>query len=165
MNIILIGMPTSGKSTVGVILAKELGMDFMDTDLLLQKCSGQRLCDMISHTGMNTFLAAEEQLCLQLSVRNTVIATGGSVIYGEKAMEHFRTLGRIFYLEISLNTLKERLQDARQRGVVLRDGQSIDSLYTERSGLYRRWADVTIREQGYSLEETVQAVIRAHSLS
>ena len=161
MNIILIGMPTSGKSTVGVILAKMLGMDFADTDLLLQRQYGEKLNDMISRMGTEAFLEAEERLCCGLSLENTVIATGGSVIYGQSAMKHFREKGTVVYLEISCEEFTRRLKDAKARGVVLKKGQSLESLYAERESLYKKWAQITVSETGLSLEQTVSAVAEA----
>ena len=154
-NIILIGMPTSGKSTVGVVLAKMLGMDFADTDLLLQKEYGQMLGDMTASMGLKAFLKAEEELCCSLSFQNCVIATGGSVVYGEKAMEHFLEIGKIIYLDIDCGEFLHRLKDARARGVVFREGQSLEELYAERTRLYQRWAQITVPEKGLSLEQTV----------
>lgn len=159
MDIVLIGMPASGKSTVGVVLAKYLGMDFIDTDLALQSACGQRLSEIISGRGREGFLKAEEQVLTSLRAENTVIATGGSAVYSGAAMAHLKQIGRIVYLDISRDTFKARLKNARERGVVLREGQDLDGLYDERAALYRRWAEVTVREDGLTLEETVRRVI------
>lgn len=158
MNIILIGMPASGKSTVGVVLAKLLGYDFVDTDLLIQRQTGLRLSEIIQTQGLDAFLAAEEAACLSLRVDHSVIATGGSVIYSDAAMRHLKGLGTVVYLSVDFKTLQTRLHDVRGRGVVLRPGQSLADLYAERVPLYRRYADVTIPEGNGSLEETVQAL-------
>ena len=159
-NIILIGMPTSGKSTVGVILAKVLGMDFVDTDLLIQKKTGEKLKDTINRCGVEGFLKVEEEVCTDLQAETSVIATGGSVVYGEKAMEHLKDLGRVVYLKIGFDTLQARLRDVKQRGVVLREGQSIQDLYEERILLYEKYGDLTVAEEGLTMEETVEAVIQ-----
>ena len=159
-NIILIGMPTSGKSTVGVILAKVLGMDFVDTDLLIQKKTGEKLKDTINRCGVEGFLKVEEEVCASLQTETSVIATGGSVVYGEKAMEHLKDLGRVVYLKIGFDTLQARLRDVKQRGVVLREGQSIQDLYEERILLYEKYTDLTVAEEGLTMEETVEAVIQ-----
>jgi len=159
-NIILIGMPTSGKSTVGVILAKVLGMDFVDTDLLIQKKTGEKLKDTINRCGVEGFLKVEEEVCAGLQTETSVIATGGSVVYGEKAMEHLKDLGRVVYLKIGFDTLQARLRDVKQRGVVLREGQSIQDLYEERILLYEKYGDLTVAEEGLTMEETVEAVIQ-----
>lgn len=155
MNIVLIGMPTSGKSTVGVVLAKILGMDFIDTDLLIQRETGKRLNEIIDVRGSEGFLQIEGSVCASLCAENTVIATGGSVVFSRDAMEHLKGSGKTVYLRISLNELKKRLQDAKVRGVILRDGESIEELYAEREALYSRYADEIVSEEGLSLEETV----------
>ena len=160
MNIILIGMPASGKSTVGVILAKLLGYDFIDTDLLIQRQTGLRLSEIIRSQGLDAFLAAEEAACLSLRADHSVIATGGSVIYSDAAMRHLKELGTVVFLSVDFKALQSRLHDVRGRGVVLRPGQSLVDLYAERVPLYREYADITVPEGQGSLEETVQAVYR-----
>ena len=160
MNIILIGMPSSGKSTVGVILAKLLGYDFIDTDLLIQRQTGLRLSEIIQSRGLDAFLAAEETACLSLCADHSVIATGGSVIYSDTAMHHLKGLGTVVFLSVDFKTLQSRLHDVRGRGVVLRPGQSLVDLYAERAPLYREYADITVPEGQRTLEETVQAVYR-----
>ena len=164
-NITLIGMPTSGKSTVGVILAKILGMDFVDTDLIIQRKAGKRLANIIAEDGLEGFLSLEEEVCAELEVENTVIATGGSVVYGEKAMAHLKDISHVVYLEIDYETLEKRLHHVKQRGVVLRPGQSKKDLYDERSVLYKKYADVIISEEGLGIEETVQKIVEAEKLS
>ena len=160
-NIVLIGMPASGKSTVGVILAKLMGYDFIDTDLLIQRRAGMRLSEIIEARGLQGFLELEESVCAGLEADRAVIATGGSAVYGESGMAHLRQLGRIVYLDVSLESLRGRLRDMRGRGVALRPGQTLEELYHERTALYRRWADVTVDEGGRTLEETVSAAVRA----
>ncbi len=156
MNIVLIGMPTSGKSTVGVILAKVLGMDFVDTDLLIQKETGEKLKDTIESRGVEGFLKVEEEVCAKVDVQNSVIATGGSVVYSEKAMNHLKETGKVLYLQIDFDTLLSRLRDVKQRGVVLKEGQTINDLYEERCVLYEKYADLTIPEGQKSLETVVE---------
>ena len=156
MNIVLIGMPTSGKSTVGVILAKVLGMDFVDTDLLIQKETGEKLKDTIERRGVEGFLKVEEEVCAKVDVKNSVIATGGSVVYSEKAMKHLKETGKVLYLQIDFDTLLSRLRDVKQRGVVLKEGQTINDLYEERCVLYEKYADLTIPEGQKSLETVVE---------
>ena len=158
MNIILIGMPASGKSTVGVILAKLLGMDFLDTDLLIQKRTGRRLSEMIEEEGTEGFLRIEEEACCGIRVSNTVIATGGSVVYSDRAMAHLKADGKAVWLRIGLPELKKRLLDTRARGVILPNGESIEELYAEREALYSRYADITVTEEGLTLEETVHVL-------
>ena len=157
-NLILTGMPASGKSTSGVILAKILGMDFLDSDLLIQKKAGKRLPEILAERGLSGFLALEEETVCGIGANQTVIATGGSVIYGRKAMRHLKTLGRVVYLEVPYELLEGRLMDIRQRGVVLRSGQTLRELYDERVPLYEEWADLTVSEEGRTLEETVRTL-------
>ena len=157
-SIILIGMPASGKSTVGVILAKVLGYDFIDTDILIQNREGCRLENIIKSKGIEQFLAIESDVCTRLHASGAVIATGGSVIYSDRAMRHLKTLGTVIYLHVDLEGLKQRLRDIAQRGVVLREGQSVDDLYKERTPLYETYADYTVPEKSMSLEDTVTAV-------
>ena len=159
-NIILIGMPSSGKSTVGVILAKILGMDFVDTDLLIQKKSEKKLREIIEEDGLEGFLKIENDVCSELVTDNTVIATGGSVVYAEEAMAHFRNIGKVIYLEIDYETLEKRLHHTKQRGVVLREGQTKKELFDERVILYNKYADVCISEEGLGIEETVQKLVK-----
>ena len=159
-NLILTGMPASGKSTAGVILAKILGMDFLDSDLLIQKKAGKRLPEILAERGLSGFLALEEETVCGIGANQTVIATGGSVIYSANAMHHLKELGTIIYLSVDFKTLQSRLHDVRGRGVVLRPGQSLMDLYAERMPLYRQYADITVPEGQGSLEETVQAVYR-----
>ena len=162
-NIVLIGMPTSGKSTVGVILAKLLGMDFIDSDLVIQKKAGRKLAQIIADEGLEGFLRIEEDVCCSIEAENTVIATGGSVVYGATAMEHFKSIGRVVYLKIDYETLEARLHHTKQRGVVLRPGQSKKDLYDERTVLYEKYADIVISEEGKGIEETVASLKEALS--
>ncbi|MCR5227404.1 MAG: shikimate kinase [Eubacterium sp.] len=158
-NITLIGMPTSGKSSVGVILAKVLGMDFVDTDLIIQKKAGRRLADIIEEDGLEGFLSLENEVCASVEAENTVIATGGSVVYGEAAMQHLKEISKVIYLEIKYETLEKRLHHVKQRGVVLKPGQTKKDLYDERTVLYKKYADEVISEEGLDIEGTVQTLI------
>lgn len=160
-NIVLIGMPAAGKSTAGVVLAKLLGYDFTDTDLLLQRRGGRRLEDMIRENGTDGFLRAEEEVCAALEAERTVIATGGSVVYGRRAMTHLKDIGTVVYLRVSWEELRKRLHDIQGRGVVLRDGQTMEELFRERSVLYEQYADLVIDEEGLGLEQTVGLILRA----
>lgn len=154
-NIVLIGMPTSGKSTVGVIIAKILGKEFVDADIVIQKKEGKKLSTIIEEKGIDGFIDIENRINSEIRVKNTVIATGGSVIYGQKAMEHYKKNGTVVYLKVSYDTLEKRLHHAKQRGVVMRKGQTLKSLYDERTLLYEKYADITIDEGDSSLEEVV----------
>ena len=160
-NVILIGMPASGKSTVGVLLAKVLGCGFIDTDLLIQRQEGCRLEETIRTKGLEEFLDIEGRVCAGLDVERTVIATGGSVVYRDWAMEHLASLGTLVYLHVSLPELATRLSDMKGRGVALREGQTLADLYAERTVLYERYADLTVYEADRTLEETVAAAAEA----
>ena len=159
-NLILIGMPASGKSTAGVVLAKLLGYRFLDTDLLIQNREGSRLPEILADRGVDGFLAAEEAACLSIQAEHCVIATGGSVVYSEAAMAHLKSLGCVVYLEVELETLTGRLRDIQSRGVVLRPGQTLAELYRERVILYEKYADLVVPEAGGTLEDTVMQVYR-----
>ena len=158
-NIVLIGMPASGKSTVGVILAKILGMDFCDTDILIQQREGLKLNQILEKRGVDAFLECEERALLSLNAENTVIATGGSAIYSKKGMSHLKKTSMIIYLKVPQKEIFRRISDIKERGVVLFDSQSVDDMYRERSKLYEEYADITVKEDGSSIEETVQAVV------
>jgi len=160
-NIVLIGMPASGKSTVGVILAKVLGMSFTDTDLIVQQRENALLSEIIAKEGTEGFLKKEENAILSIHPNNSVIATGGSAVYGEEAMKHLGRLGRIVYLKVSKKKLFLRLKNIKQRGVVLRNGESLEDMYEERSILYDRYADIVIEENNNTLEETLKVLIEA----
>ena len=158
-NIVLIGMPASGKSTVGVILAKVLGMDFIDTDLVIQQKEDSLLYEIINDRGVEGFLRCEEEALLSINTVNTVIATGGSAVYSERGMKHLSENGAIIYLKVEKDKLFDRLHEIRERGVVLRDGESLDEMYEERSVLYEKYADTIIDEGDSSIEETVRRII------
>lgn len=145
-NITLIGMPASGKSTIGVLLAKRLGYSFVDVDILIQERTGKLLREIIAERGMDGFLQVEEQVNGELDVRHSVIAPGGSVIYGQKAMEHLKSISQVVYLKLEYEELKRRLGDLTDRGVVLRPGMTLRDLYDERLPLYERYADITVNE-------------------
>ncbi|WP_044937236.1 shikimate kinase [Pseudobutyrivibrio sp. LB2011] len=159
-NVVLIGMPGVGKSTLGVVLAKELGFEFVDADLLIQKREKRLLKEIIAEEGVEGFLKIENDVNASISSTKTVIATGGSVIYGAEAMEHLKKIGTIVYLKLDYETLDSRLGSLKGRGVVLKDGQNLKSLYDERIPLYEKYADVTVDEAGLGLEETLDAVMK-----
>lgn len=159
-NIILIGMPGSGKSTIGVVLAKALGYQFIDTDLRIQEKEGRLLKDIIEQEGIEGFIAIENRINCEISADRAVIAPGGSVIYGEEAMEHFKQLGTVIYLKISYEELLKRLGSLKDRGVVLREGQDLKALYGERKPLYEKYADITVSGDQFSIEETVHAILK-----
>ena len=157
-NLILIGMPGVGKSTVGVVLAKRLGYRFVDSDLVIQERSGKLLHEMIEELGVEGFWKAEEEVNASLDTNRAVIATGGSAIYGAKAMEHFAEIGTIVYLQLRYEELKERLGDLAERGVTLRPGQDLAALLAERTPLYEKYAQLTIACEGKSIREIVEEI-------
>lgn len=143
-NVVLIGMPGVGKSTLGVLLAKALGYRFLDTDLVIQAQEGRLLREIIDQEGIDGFLAIEGRACAQLQADRSVIATGGSAIYEPEAMAHLKTLGPVVYLKLGRNALAKRLGSLKKRGVVLRPGQTFKDLYQERAPLYQQYADITV---------------------
>ena len=160
-NVVLIGMPGAGKSTIGVILAKVLGKDFIDADLVIQKEEGRLLSEIIEQEGPDGFLAIEERVNAEIQPESAVIATGGSVVYGAKAMAHLSGIGAVVYLKLSYDAVEARLRDIRGRGVVLRSGQTLKDLYEERAGLYERYAEAVVEEDGLNVEETLEKTLQA----
>lgn len=158
-NIILIGMPGAGKSTLGVVLAKVLGYQFLDSDLLIQKQEKRKLHEIISCEGYEGFQKIENQVNASIETEKTVIATGGSVVYCEEAMKHLKSSGTVIYLKLSLNALSKRLGNLKGRGVLLKDGQTLGGLYEERSPLYEKYADIVIDEEGKDLEASLKSVL------
>ena len=154
-NIILIGMPGCGKSTVGVVLAKALGMDFIDSDLVIQKKTGVKLSQLIDEHGDEGFRAIENCINAELEADNSIIATGGSVIYGEDAMRHLKQIGTIIYLKLSYEAIEDRLGDLHARGVTIRPGWTLQDLYNERVPMYEKWADITVDCEQLRLREVV----------
>ncbi|WP_026892589.1 shikimate kinase [Lacrimispora aerotolerans] len=147
-NITLIGMPASGKSTVGVLLAKRLGYSFVDVDIVIQEQEGKLLKEIIAERGDDGFLEVENRINRELHVCKSVIAPGGSVIYGKEAMEHLKEISIVVYLKLSYESVKERLGNLVDRGVVLKDGMTLYDLYQERVPYYESYADITIDETG-----------------
>ena len=157
-NNVLIGMPGAGKSTVGVVLAKHEGFGFLDSDLVIQEKTGLLLHEIISREGDEGFRQVENRVNASLRVRHTVIATGGSVIYGREAMQHLRRIGTVVYLKLSCPSIAERLGDLKERGVTLKEGQTLQQLYDERVPLYERYADITIDCEEKSIREIVAEI-------
>lgn len=160
-NIILIGMPGSGKSTVGVLLAKTLGYGFLDTDLTIQQREGALLQEILDQRGLEPFLDAEEAAICSVECTGTVIAPGGSAVCREGAIGHLKELGTVVYLRVSLEALEGRLNNMSTRGIALSPGQTLADVYNYRSPLYEKYADITVDADGQALEETVAAVLRA----
>lgn len=159
-NVILIGMPGVGKSTLGVLLAKALGYRFLDTDLVLQAQEGRLLREIIAAEGIDGFLALEGQVCGSLQADCSVIATGGSVVYSPEAMAHLRSMGTVVYLKLGYNALARRLGSLKKRGVILRPGQTLKTLYQERTPLYAQYAHLTVDCGGQDVEQSVALILQ-----
>lgn len=157
-NIVFVGMPGAGKSTIGVVLAKILGYEFIDSDLLIQKQEGKVLHELISLYGIEGFLKIENQVNRDIHVHDCVISTGGSAVYCDEAMESLKKNGIIVYIQLSYNSLKKRLGDLNQRGVVLKDGCTLMDLYNERCPLYEKYADLTVNVDGLSIEASIEKI-------
>lgn len=157
-NIILIGMPGAGKSTVGVVLAKNLGMSFKDSDLVIQEEEGRKLHELIEEFGSEGFLQIEERVNSTIQIRNTILATGGSAVYSQKAMEYLKSIGTVIYLRLSYEAIEGRLGDLAQRGVVLKDGQTLKSLYDERIPLYEKYATITVECENKNIRQIVEEI-------
>ena len=160
-NIVLIGMPGAGKSTVGVLLAKTLGYAFLDTDLVIQEREGRLLQDLVDELGVEAFLDREAAAICSVDCDRTVIATGGSVVCRDGAMEHLKDLGRIVYLQLPLEELERRLHNISTRGIAMAPGETLAHIYDYRAPLYRKYADLTVAVDRQTLEETVEQVLRA----
>lgn len=158
VNITLIGMPGAGKSTIGVLLAKSLLMDFVDTDLLIQQKYSSSLCDIINKKGIEEFLKIENDVICSRSFSNCVIATGGSAVYGEEAMEKLKASGKVIYLKLSPEELEKRINNIHTRGIAMKEGTTIAALYGERAPLYEKYADITIECSGMTPEECVDTI-------
>lgn len=152
-NIILIGMPGAGKSSIGVLLAKRLGYQFVDTDLLMQGEAHSRLQQIIAHYGLAAFKELEERVVCKLALRHTVVATGGSVVYSEPAMTHLKQIGRMVYLDLSFDELQRRVRNMDSRGLVIDPGETFADLYTRRKPLYQQYAEMTVSCGGRNQEE------------
>ena len=159
-NIVLIGMPGCGKSTVGVLLAKAMGKAFIDTDVVLQAKEGRKLQSMIDDIGIDAFLKKEQDAVLTLDCENTVIATGGSVVYGGDAMAHLHRGGVVVYIKLPYPVIEKRLSNLATRGVNLREGQTLRDLYEERVPLYEAAADIVCSAEDFEIEQTVAEIVR-----
>lgn len=159
-NIILIGMPGCGKSTVGVILAKTLGIGFVDTDLIIQQRENRLLQNIIDTDGIDSFLDCECEAVKSVNCDNCVIATGGSVVYREEAVKHLKENGKIIYLNVSLDEIKKRLNNISTRGIAAKKNESVDSIFMERSPLYNKYADYVLNLESSTAEETVNEICK-----
>ena len=157
-NIIFIGMPGAGKSTIGVVIAKIFGYDFVDSDLLIQNQEGDILEHLIDKHGIEGFLSIENQVNRDIDVKKTVISTGGSVCYCDEALRHMAEHGGIVYIKTDYESLHKRLGDLHQRGVVIRNGSTLLDLYNERTPLYEKYADLTVDVSGCRLEGAINKI-------
>ena len=155
-NLIFIGMPT-----VGIVVAKRLGMRFVDADLLIQEQEKKLLREIIAEVGEEGFLKIENQVNAEVEAENSVISPGGSVVYCEEAMRHYKEIGTIVYLKASYQTIKRRIRNPKKRGVVLREGQSLRDLYYEIVPYFEKYADITVCEDGCRIEDTIKNVLNA----
>ena len=160
-NIILIGMPGAGKSTIGVVLAKVLGYQFVDTDLIIQKEEGKLLWQIIEEKGVEEFINIEDKINSKIDVSQCVIAPGGSAVFGENAMKHFQEIGTVVYLDVDYPILKKRVGTFERRGVVLRHGNSFRDIYEERLPYYHKYAHITVSETNLNISQTVSAIVDA----
>ena len=158
-NIILIGMSGAGKSTLGVLLAKALGKSFVDTDLLIQQKEGKLLQNIIDEDGMEYFMQLEEDVVSGVCLNNCVIATGGSVVYSQKAMEHLKQSGTTVYLAVDYDELVSRLSNITTRGIVFKNKQDLRSVYEERLPLYEAYGDLRFNCTGLDIEEAVLQIV------
>lgn len=158
-NIVLIGMSAAGKSTIGVVVAKRLGYDFLDTDILIQKKENALLKDIINKKGIEGFLEIENRVNKDVNVENTVIAPGGSVVYCQEAMEHLKKNSVVVYLEVPFKVLANRIKNTASRGIVMKENQTLEDVFNERKSLFEKYADITINEKTHSLEEITRMVL------
>lgn len=158
-NIVLIGMPASGKSTVGVVLAKTLGVGFVDTDLVIQQREGRLLQDIIDKDGLKAFLEIEENTLLSLDCENSVISTGGSAVFGEKAMEKLKKNAVTVFIDVSPSVLEKRLSNITTRGIAAKQGESVEDILRERLPLYKKYADFTISTENENVESSVEKIV------
>lgn len=154
-------MPGVGKSTIGVVLAKVLGYQFIDSDIVIQEREKRLLRDIITQEGVDGFIEIENQVNASLKADKSIIATGGSVVYGKEAMAHLKSIGTVCYLKLSYQQLEKRLSDIKGRGVVLKEGQTLKDLYEERTTLYERYADIVIDEENLTVEMTISKIVEA----
>lgn len=160
-NVILVGMPGCGKSTVGVVLAKSLGYDFTDTDLIISKKVGKKLQRIIDEDGIDYFLQVENQVGKELCCQETVVATGGSMIMNEDAVKHLKSIGKIVYVNVPLAVLKKRITNMKTRGIVFGKGETLDDVFFNRTPLYEKYADIIINvSKSNSLEQTVNKIVK-----
>ena len=163
-NIILIGMPGSGKSTVGVLLAKALGYSFIDTDLIISRKAGKTLQEILDNDGLDVFLEMESEVGEQLVCNHTVVATGGSMVMSSKAMECLKKSGKVVYIDVPLDEIKKRVTNIKTRGIAFHKGETLDDVFCERTPLYKKYADITVEFKEGSVEQTIENVLNQLNL-
>ncbi len=163
-NIVLIGMPGAGKSTVGVLLAKAMNYQFMDTDITIQNENGKKLYEIIAEKGIDEFLKIENDVICQVEADKTVIATGGSAVYGEEAMKHLAEIGHIVYIKLSCQEIIRRVSNIKTRGIAMKKGKTIFDIYEERVPLYEKYAEIIVDAEHTNIEECVELVVDAVSM-
>lgn len=159
-NIVLIGMPGAGKSTVGVLLAKALTYNFLDTDISIQRREKRQLYEIINEKGLDAFIEIENAVLSRLEVDGCVIATGGSAVYGAQAMEHLRSIGTVVYIRLSLEEILRRVSNIKTRGIAMKKGKTLEDVYQERVPLYEKYADIIVDGEKTTIEECVEKVIQ-----
>lgn len=157
-NIILIGMPAAGKSTIGRILAKSLKYEFLDSDRVIEQVKGKTLEAIIEEVGTDGFNQVEEDVNASIQAKNTVIATGGSVVYGPKAMEHFRQIGTVVFIKLDIDEIASRVGDFKKRGISIKEGMTFNDLYDERRPLYEKYAHITVDTTGLKIGQSVEKI-------
>lgn len=160
-NIILIGMPGAGKSTVGVLLAKAMTYNFLDTDISIQRREKRQLYEIINERGLDAFIEIENAVLSRLEVDGCIIATGGSAVYGGEAMAHLREIGTVVYIRLSLAEIERRIKNITTRGIAMKQGSSLADLYKERAPLYEKYADIIVDGEGTTIEECVAQIMKA----
>lgn len=159
MNLVLIGMPGCGKSTIGVLLAKSMLCEFVDTDLIIQNKHKKSLCEIISEDGLENFKETENEVLSEINCENCVIATGGSAVYCGKGMANLKKNGKILYLKLSPDEIKRRIKNIKTRGIAMKEGTTIEELYLERAPLYEKYADYIVECENLTAEECVEKII------
>ena len=161
-NIVLTGMPGSGKSTVGVLLAKALGYSFIDTDLIISRKAGKPLQKILDNDGLDRFLELEEEVGSTLECEYTVVATGGSMVLSEKAMEHLKSLGTVVFINVAYDEIKRRVTNITTRGIAFHKDETLKNVYDQRTPLYRRYSDITvdIPSENFTVEKSVEALVK-----
>lgn len=158
-NLILVGMPGSGKSTLGVLLAKKLVKQFCDTDIIIQEMTGEPLQDTIDRDGYMRLREIEEEACASVNFWDTVIATGGSAVYSDTGMRHLKTTGRVIYLDVSLDELLVRIPDMETRGIAMKPGQTFQNLFDERNTLYHQYADIVVDCNHQTVDQALDKLV------